>query len=273
MATREAQAQIADGLRAGRINAETAALALEGHVAVVRLSGRFPAETKLELRRRSGRRFAESEPIVARAKSGADSTVEFSGGGVVAGERYWIVGHVGDEVRAVQCTAKIPAPAKERRERPGTREARPHQRADPDWKVERITPAEVPVSLELPQRAVPAGTPQRSDTPLGTATPIPPGEVSPPPTDLEQAVSLRQEDSDGPQLSDTRTGEQAPVVVDPVRGAEPEKPVNKPVKPEPLSGAALKARAKELDISGRGKMTAAQLRRAVALAEKKNDRG
>ena len=116
-------------------------------MAQVRLTGRFPVGTDVELRERTGTRFSEGEKIVARKKVGEDSTVTFTDG-VVAGEKYWITGRVGDgddaELRTVAMTGKVPAPEKERRERPDADAARPFQREDPRWSVERI-PTGVPI--------------------------------------------------------------------------------------------------------------------------------
>lgn len=248
MATKEVQEHVAEGLRSGRIDTDQAALLLEGHKAAVRLSGRFPAGTKLELRERTGRRFAESERIVARAKSGKDSTVEFTDN-VLAGERYWIVGRVDDEVRAVQVTGKVPAPEKVRRERPDTEAARPHQRTEPQWVTERRAQSaqsleDVPPSaVGIPQSAMPENVQQRSATPLGEGTPVDPREQSPQvaqgsiPGDVpqrsdtahgaaalipegEQSPGLRQEDVAGvPQKSDTPHGEATPIVEDALQRA------------------------------------------------------
>lgn len=377
MATKEVQAHVAEGLRSGRIETDQAALLLEGHKAVVRLSGRFPAGTKLELRERTGRRYADAERIVARAKSGKDSTVEFKDG-VLAGERYWIVGYVDDETRAVQVTGKVPAPEKVRRDRPGTESARPHQRTEPEWITERRAASaqsldEVPLSaVGIPQSAMPDDVQQRSATPLGEGTPVDPREQSPQvsqesiPDDVpqrsdtphgaaalipdgEQSPGLRQEDVAGvPQKSDTPHGEATPIetdalrretiedsseaqaygtvlidgesdptaegspgepnddeasapvntppdgelteefvpdgeaklIVEPEEGADekarPDEPddessATKPASGERLTGAALKARAAELDVKGRSSMNATQLRRAVTLAEKKQN--
>lgn len=304
MATKEVQDHIAQGLAAGRISGGDAAAVLAGAKPMVRLSGRFPAGTKVELRRRSGIRFSENEPIIGRARTtGEDSTVEFDSD-VRVGDRYWVVGRPHDgEVLAVAVTGKVPPVEKERTERPDADAARPHQRTAPVWIEERRKAQDAqklsevpPTAVGIPQSAMPGGVPQASATPLGEGTPTAGPGVPQEPAD--RPVPLAQADTNGvPQASDTSRGEAAVVLdarerIDAALAADPDGEVHEGVKREHLdgvtsvppakapggktsagkvrlTGAQLKQRAKELDIPGRGSMKAAQLRRAVTLAEKK----
>lgn len=146
--------------------------------AQVTLHGRFPAGTRLRLVPRNSDFFNPPGVAVATAKVDKDSKATF--GGLEDGAPFWVAAEVDGQWRSAAVTAKVPVAPKERTDRPSTEEARPQQApgstAEPD--DSKVPKGENPAP-HVRQQDVPKGTVQRSDTPLGQATPKDPDELQP----------------------------------------------------------------------------------------------
>lgn len=176
----------------------------------VTLNGRFSAGTVVRLVEVDGDHVMRSEGgrEVDTKRVDSDGRVQFKSG-VKVGARYFVVGiQQGSplEVPVRGNTADgdvVQAPIQPDRIR----------LADGRWQDEVIADARAAKKSEVPksevgpapgQHQVPAGVQQRSDTPLGTATPVDPKERAPfPPQD---DVAKRQ-----PQRSDTERGQATPI--------------------------------------------------------------
>lgn len=203
--------------------------------AQVTIHGRFPAGTRVRLVPRNSDFFNPPGAAVAAAKVDKSSEVTFSG--LEDGAPFWVAAEIDGSWRSAAVTAKVPAEPKKRMPRPSTEDARPQQApgavAEPD--DSKVAKGETDPAPHMRQQDVPKGTVQRSDTPLGMATPIPDGEHSPtvpqsalkkgtvqrsdtplgeaspiPPGELDVAPAPEQDDVKGLQRSDTPEGTAAP---------------------------------------------------------------
>jgi hypothetical protein len=202
--------------------------------AQVTVRGRFPAGERVRLVPRNSDTFHPPGVAVSTAK--VDKTSEVTFGGLDEGATFWVAAEIDGSWRSAAVTAKVPASPKLRMDRPTSEEAKPAQRErqvePPDTKPSKgetmpaphmrqqdvpkgtVQRSDTPLGQatpvepdefqpKVPQSAVKAGTVQRSDTPHGEATPIPPGEL-----DVEPAPA--QDDVKGLQLSDTPEGTATP---------------------------------------------------------------
>lgn len=203
--------------------------------AQVTIHGRFPADTRVRLVPRNSDFFNPPGNAVATAKVGKDSVVTF--GGLEDGEAFWVAAEVDEQWRSAAVTAKVPVAPKKRQDRPSTEEAAPAPPRSPEIELDdtKLPKGETDPAPHMRQQDVPKGTVQRSDTPLGQATPIPAGEHSPtvpqsavkkgtvqrsdtpfgeatpiPPGELDVAPAPAQDDMKGLQRSDTPEGTAAP---------------------------------------------------------------
>lgn len=161
----------------------------------VRLNGRFSAGTKVQLVTRNTDWYNGVGTVVDTATTDSDGITEFSK--VDEGALYWAVAKFdGEDVRAVKVTGKCPPEAKERVERPSAAEAQPY--GAPEAKAEEpLAKKDVPDEPQpgLRQADVPEGVLQRSSTPLGEATIIPKGEISPTPGQSDVPANVVQRSS------------------------------------------------------------------------------
>jgi hypothetical protein len=169
--------------------------------AQARLAGRFPPGTDVRLvevasaaaLRAEGGREVDSQTV------GDDGVVTFSKG-VEVGRRYFVVGLVGGSPLEVRIRGNVGEDAVN-----GQAPISPDRvrLSDGSWSDEppkREKAPQVPPGPRLGQHQVPKGTPQRSDTPRGTAHPVDPSDQEP---------LRRQEDvpQGTRQMSDTRPRE------------------------------------------------------------------
>jgi hypothetical protein len=188
--------------------------------AQVRLTGRFPVGTTVELREVAPGALPGGPPmgrVVSRAKTDRESVTVFEDG-VQEGVRYQAVAEVDGVVRAVTVTGKVPAADKVRTARPPAELAGALE--DP---LGRDDFHEQEFDGDLPELEAPGNMPrqdqargelQRSSTPVGVATPMDPDETVP---------HLAQRDfADGKvlQRSDTEHGMATPIPDRPVTQAE-----------------------------------------------------
>ena len=253
--------------------------------AAVHLSGRFPAGTRVGLYNRAGD-FPTAASLgeeVKTAKVKDDSTVSFDG--LPEGETYWVAAEIDGELRTAAVTAKAQPDPKARQERPAGAEAaqtraegstrqivtgargtantrvRGHQQPSVPFAYDRVgkpTPSEEKDPFPVPHprtEDTTKGTPQRSDTFTGEATPTDPDELQPqvPQSELPKGT---------PQRSDTELGEATPVPRDEVQPAlkqedAPKGLVQRSATPEgqvePIPQAASPVREKERRDSSQAK--------------------
>lgn len=176
----------------------------------VKLAGRFPPGTKVALvqvRDETALR-AEGGKTVERKRVKDDGTVTFK---AEVGARYFLTGQVNGRPLEVRVTGRkteasdgsVPEQAPVQPDRV--------KLSDGSWADETPEKRDTPSSEVGPypgQDQVPARTPQRSSTPRGSAHPVEKDEQAPYPP---------QEESKGPQMSDTETGQATPIVDAPQR--------------------------------------------------------
>jgi hypothetical protein len=235
----------------------------------ITLRGRFSPGSQVRLVRVDGEHVlrAEGGEEVATKKVDDDGCVEFTTG-VDVNARYFIVGqHQGFplEVRARGRAKDDPSEVLENAPTPRERV----RLSDGSWADEapeqhrKATYAEG--APHLAQTDVPKGTPQRSDTPRGSAHPLDPEEPTPYPsqeeerftkgkvpqmsdtplgmaTPIDLGIAQRQEDvkKGTPQRSDTPTGVATPIPQDGPVAAQEEKEASetKAKRGEPVKAAA-----------------------------------
>jgi hypothetical protein len=177
-----------------------------------RLAGRFPPGSVVRLVKVASEAALRSEggEPVDEQTVGDDGVVTFSRG-VDVGGRYFAVGLVAGTPLEVRLRGNVGEDAVN-----GQAPVSPDRTrlSDGSWSDEapkRVKAPAVPPGPRLSQQQVPEGTPQRSDTPRGTAHPVDPKDQEP---------LRRQEDvKEGtPQMSDTRPREVDGVQV--ARGGE-----------------------------------------------------
>jgi hypothetical protein len=175
----------------------------------ITLHGRFNAGAQVRLVRVEDETVLRPEggKEVASATVDDDGRVQFKKG-VEVGGRYFIVGQRDGFPLEVPVRGRSADDDNAVLSQPPVRPDRVRL-ADGRWQDEvvgakRVAPPSSEVGPAPGQHQVPKGTQQRSDTPLGTATPVDPKER--PPFPLQDSVKKNE-----PQRSDTERGQATPV--------------------------------------------------------------
>lgn len=181
------------------------------------LRGRFRPGSRVRLVEVAGEHVLRSQGgrLLDVKRVDDDGCVKFTHG-VVVGGRYILVGQVGGQPLEVRARGGEPGAdaGSQLAQEPVRRDrVRLANGAWADEAPEREKPGAATVAPGPAQHQVPEGTVQRSDTPLGAATPVDPDETLPYPKqeDVEDGVF---------QMSDTKTGMATPIVDGPPRRQE-----------------------------------------------------
>jgi hypothetical protein len=196
----------------------------------ITLRGRFPdgAHVRLvEVRDETVLR-SEGGKLVATGKV-RDGEVKFKDG-VKAGARYFAVGYVNGQPLEVRVRGNTVSDDTALAQPPvGPDRVRLSDGSWLDEAPDREKAPRAEVGPAPAQRQVPKGTPQRSETPRGTAHPVVDGEPAP--------YAAQGDVSKGaPQMSDTELGRAAPIIAGPARQEDVPKGV--PQRSETPSGVA-----------------------------------
>ena len=180
------------------------------------LRGRFSPGTIVSL-------YEVEDASVLRAEGEPDQTAEVNKDGEVAfslkeGRRYIAQAYDRGEPRTVRLTGRSAEEINSALEQPAVQPDRVRL-SDGTWAdeaPEQIKKGDLPLEAapNLSQRQVPEGTPQRSDTPRGTAHPVDPEE----PVPYQSQEQLKEDEGeDVKQMSDTETGRATRIAVGPQR--------------------------------------------------------